>query len=126
MNRKHLFSAAAGIVAALLLPKRSEGWQEMESITPPVRWPAPPPDPPNSIRLGPMTPEQVREATMAAVEPSTAVYAFAAWLTCRDDRTVLSAHDNAAPAAELADRFCKAQGWQEPHSFDRLKTYPEA
>lgn len=39
---------------------------------------------------------------------SEAVYGFAAWLTTREEKTVLSATDDAAPICELVDRFCRA------------------
>lgn len=35
-----------------------------------------------------------------------AIYGFAAWLTCRKERTVLSSTDNAAPVCELIEQFC--------------------
>lgn len=35
-----------------------------------------------------------------------AVYGFAAWLTCREERTVLSSTDNAAPVCCLVEQFC--------------------
>lgn len=39
---------------------------------------------------------------------SEAVYGFAGWLTSRSEKTVMSSSDNAAPIAELVDKFCKA------------------
>ncbi len=41
------------------------------------------------------------------LNPSEAVYGFAAWLTCRDERTVMSASDDAAPIVELVKQFCE-------------------
>ena len=38
---------------------------------------------------------------------SEAVYGFAAWLTCRDKKTVMSASDDAAPIVELVKQFCE-------------------
>ena len=35
-----------------------------------------------------------------------AVYGFVAWLTTREERTVMSAKDDCAPIAELIKRFC--------------------
>ena len=35
-----------------------------------------------------------------------AVYGFVGWLTCREERTVMSAKDDCAPIAELIKRFC--------------------
>lgn len=41
-----------------------------------------------------------------------AVYAFAGWLTSRRKPVTLSATHNAAEAAELAEEYCKSQGWE--------------
>jgi hypothetical protein len=41
------------------------------------------------------------------LNPSEAVYGFAAWLTCRKKRTVMSASDDAAPIAKLVKQFCE-------------------
>jgi len=41
------------------------------------------------------------------LNPSEAVYGFAAWLTCRDEKTVMSASDDAAPIADLVQQFCE-------------------
>lgn len=41
------------------------------------------------------------------LNPSEAVYGFAAWLTCRKARTIMSASDDAAPIADLVAQFCK-------------------
>jgi len=57
---------------------------------------------------------------MEDVSPSEAVYAFAAWLTTRDERTVMSATDDSAPIAALIKVFCDAQGWEPP--TDRFPT----
>jgi len=38
---------------------------------------------------------------------SEAVYGFAAWLTTRDQKTVMSASDDSAPIVELVKTFCK-------------------
>ena len=42
------------------------------------------------------------------LNPSEAVYGFAAWLTTRNEKTVMSASDDAAPVATLVEQFCKA------------------
>ncbi len=61
------------------------------------------------------------------VSPSEAVFAFAAWLTCRGEAVTLGATHNAAPAAELVGAFNKSQGFAEPrHDYtNRLKPYPK-
>jgi len=40
------------------------------------------------------------------LNPTEAVYGFAAWLTCRNEKTVISASDDAAPICELVKQFC--------------------
>lgn len=45
-----------------------------------------------------------------SLNPAEAVYGFAAYLTTRDKRSVFSAFDDAAPAADLAEGFLKANG----------------
>lgn len=44
---------------------------------------------------------------MKQLNPSEAVYGFAAWLTVRSEKTVMSASDNAAPITDLVKQFCK-------------------
>lgn len=41
-----------------------------------------------------------------------ALYAFMAWLTCREERSgPFSSRDNAAQGVELVVKFCGSQGW---------------
>lgn len=42
-----------------------------------------------------------------------AIYGFVAWLTSRQEKTVLSAKDDAAPAVQLAEHYAKSQGLDE-------------
>jgi len=42
------------------------------------------------------------------LNPSEAVYGFAAWLTCRSEKTIMSATNDAAPIVNLVAQFCKA------------------
>lgn len=49
---------------------------------------------------------------------SEALYTFMGWLTTRKDRLVLSAADDAAPAAEVIDEFCKANNIPEPGNLN--------
>jgi hypothetical protein len=51
---------------------------------------------------------------MRQLTPSEAVYGFAAWLTTREARTVMSASDDSAPIAELVAKFCAANKLAEP------------
>jgi hypothetical protein len=41
------------------------------------------------------------------------LYDFMAWLTTRDEELVLSAHNDAAPAAEAVEEFLKTRGIDE-------------
>jgi len=40
------------------------------------------------------------------LNPSDAVYGFAAWLTTREEETIMSAHHDSAIIADLVKRFC--------------------
>ena len=42
-----------------------------------------------------------------ALNPSEAVYGFAAWLTTRKERTVMSHSDDSAIIASLVEKFCR-------------------
>lgn len=58
---------------------------------------------------------------------SEAVYGFAAWLTCRNEKLVISAKHNAAPIAELVKEFCEANGLPEPReNYHRILVHPRA
>ncbi len=44
---------------------------------------------------------------MSELTGSEAVYGFTAWLTCREERTVLSSsNDDVAPICALIEQFC--------------------
>lgn len=45
---------------------------------------------------------------------SEALYTFVGWLTTRKERLVLSSADDAAPVAELVDKFCVVNEIPEP------------
>lgn len=45
---------------------------------------------------------------------SEAVYGFAAWLTTREKKTVMSSTDDAAPIADLVSQFCKENKLETP------------
>ena len=45
---------------------------------------------------------------------SEAIFGFIGWLTSRKKAVTFSATNDAAPAAELADEFCKANDLPEP------------
>mgnify|MGYP001205209169 CR=1 FL=1 len=50
---------------------------------------------------------------VVGLNASEAVYGFAAWLTTRDKRTVLSALDDAAPICALVKQFCETNNLPE-------------
>lgn len=45
---------------------------------------------------------------------SEAVYGFAAWLTCREEKTIMGSTCDAAPIAKLVDVFCKENNLKDP------------
>ena len=51
---------------------------------------------------------------------SEAIYAFAAWLTTRDESITISAKHDAGSVASLVDQFVKHNKWAEPG-----KNYPD-
>lgn len=58
--------------------------------------------------------------------PSEAVYAFAGWLTSRDEPITFSSRHDAGEPARLVEAFCKSQGFADPrHEYTKLlKPYP--
>lgn len=62
----------------------------------------------------------------STILPSEAVYAFAAWLTCRKQLVTLGSTCDAAPVAELVKEFTESQEWKPPRDdyTTRLKDYP--
>lgn len=63
---------------------------------------------------------------LEAATPSEAIFAFAAWLTCRDEELTLSGHHDAAPIVRLVAAFNESQGFAPPRDdyHTRLKPYP--
>ena len=66
------------------------------------------------------------------VDPAEALFAFAGWLSSREETTgKLSAHDDASQIAKLVGRFCEAQGWamDEEHYYEVIRrlraNYPD-
>ncbi len=45
-----------------------------------------------------------------------AVFGFAAWLTCRTEKTMMSSSDDVAPIIELVVLFCKENGLENPRN----------
>jgi hypothetical protein len=57
---------------------------------------------------------------------SEAVYGFAAWLTTRKEKTVMSSADNAAPIADLIKLFCETNNLPEvTESWPANLTHPQ-
>lgn len=67
------------------------------------------------------------ERLKAELSGSEAVYGFASWLTIREKSVTLSAHHDAAVAADLVKCFCDKQGLREPREdwTDRMTTMSE-
>lgn len=60
------------------------------------------------------------------LSPSESVYAFAAWLTSRKQKTVMSAADLATPAADRVNEFVKANKLKEPReSYHKNIVHPD-
>lgn len=57
--------------------------------------------------------------------PSEALYMFCGWLTTREERTIMSAGYDAAPVAELVNKFVTENNLEEPrddwHKVSGLK-----
>lgn len=51
---------------------------------------------------------------MRQLEGSEILYGFCAWLTSRKEITVMSVNDDAACISDLIDRFCEANGIDDP------------
>ena len=65
-------------------------------------------------------------ATRDALSPSEALFGFAGWLTTRSKSVTFSSHDNAGPAAELVDTFCKVNKMEEPRErWEKLLIHPK-
>lgn len=53
------------------------------------------------------------------VNPADAVFMFAAWLTTRKEKTVISSSNDASPIAKLCEKFCEA------NDLKLSKEYPD-
>jgi hypothetical protein len=74
----------------------------------------------------PETPAPVADAIQPP-SPSEVLYAFAGWLTSREERSgPFNRHNDAAQAATLVRRFCESQGYEAPRDDfpTRFKPYP--
>lgn len=82
-----------------------------------------------AIYTAPQPAAPVVKESLTAVEPvlpSEAIYAFAAWLTCRKQVTVFGSSQDASQAAELVREFVQGQGFEQPreHFPYMIKPYP--
>ena len=55
-----------------------------------------------------------KDKQMDKLSASEALYGFCAWLTCRKEKTVMSASNDAAPIVELIGKFINRNGLDEP------------
>jgi len=56
---------------------------------------------------------------------SEALFGFCGWLTTREEKTVMSASNNAGCVAELIKQFCDTNKLTEPRSeWDKRLTHP--
>lgn len=58
--------------------------------------------------------QNLTEQKPAEMSAAEALYGFAGWLTCREEKTVMSANDDASSAARLVDMFCKENKLADP------------
>ncbi len=56
---------------------------------------------------------------MKKITQGEAVHGFVQWLTSRFEQVTFSIHNHSEKGLDLAERYCKAQGWKVPSS-DRL------
>lgn len=54
-----------------------------------------------------------RDKLKETLNPTEAVYGFAAWLTCRKEKTIMSASDDSAIIADLVKQFCEVNNLPE-------------
>lgn len=64
--------------------------------------------------------EKIDHFMSGEMNAAEAVYGFAGWLTSRDEKTVMSASDDAACIADLVSQFCTEnklthprKGWED-------------
>ncbi len=51
---------------------------------------------------------------MDKLTASEAIYGFCGWLTARNEKTIMSASDDAAPTVDLIQQFCDTNKLAEP------------
>ena len=60
------------------------------------------------------------------ISASEALFGFCGWLTTREEKTVMSANDDAANIAEKVNVFCKANNLSEPREgWDKKLVHPK-
>lgn len=75
-----------------------------------------------ALRDGPMREASLRvleaisqdRITVGENSPSEALYAFGAWLTTRPKPLIVGSNHDAAPMADLVNKFCVSQHWVNP------------
>lgn len=62
---------------------------------------------------------------MNKMNASEAVFGFCGWLTSREEKTVMSSSDDAAPIANLIQEFCDENKLEEPRDgWENNLTHP--
>ena len=51
---------------------------------------------------------------MDTLNASEAIFGFAGWLTTRDEKTVMSASDDAGHVVQLIKEYCRANNLEDP------------
>ena len=60
------------------------------------------------------------------ISASEAIFGFAAWLTTRQEKTIMSSKDDAAPIVELINTFCKINKLSPPcDGYEENLTHPK-
>lgn len=63
---------------------------------------------------------------MDKLTASEALYGFCGWLTTRDEKTVMSASDDAAPIPVLIKKFCDTNRLEDPRvDWHKMLTHPQ-
>jgi hypothetical protein len=63
---------------------------------------------------------------MDKLTASEALYGFCGWLTTRDEKTIMSASDDAAPIPVLIRQFCETNGLKDPRKYwHKMLTHPK-
>ena len=70
--------------------------------------------------------ELVNICTENKLTASEAVYGFAAWLTCRTEKTIISSSDDAGGIATLVNKFCEENNLDDPRDdYHKILKHPK-